>query len=506
MSTPGITCGQRHRSYPEIHDRAGRIALGLRDLGISQGDRVAVLLRNEIEFVEIGMAIARLGAVPVPVNWHWKQSELAYLVADCEAAAVFAHSDMIPTVRAAVPDGIPIVQVELTEALATAYRLPVENGKPGDVELEEWIATQNGPNPGAVDAPLGVIYTSGTTGKPKGILRQPVGPEQRAVVMERLFSAFGLKAGLSTMVPAPLYHSAPNAHAMFAAAAGRALTIMPKFSPEEFLATIERHRIGHTQVVPTMFVRLLQLPAESRQAYDLSSLQAVVHAAAPCPPEVKRQMIDWWGPILHEYYGGSETGCIVACDSHEWLAHPGTVGRLLPGCDLKIYREDGSEAPRGVSGEVFLDAGFGWPDFTYIGDDEKRRQIDRGGYVSIGDGGRLDEDGFLYLTDRISDMVISAGVNIYPVEIENFLANVPGVRDAAVFGVPDAEMGEVLVAHVDTDPACGLTEDDIRAQVRANLAGYKVPKTIVIDRDLPRDESGKLFKRRIRERYLSPSR
>jgi long-chain acyl-CoA synthetase len=276
---------------------------------------------------------------------------------------------------------------------------------------------------------------------------------------------------------------------------------MPRFTPREFLATIQRHRIQHTQMVPTMFVRLLQLSDDERLGYDVSSLESVVHAAAPCSPEVKRRMIDWWGPIILEYYGGTESGCMVSCTSQEWLAHEGTVGKALPGCDVKIVLEDGTEAPTGVSGEVYLNPGNDWPDFTYIGNDEKRRSIDRDGYITLGDGGRLDEDGFLYMTDRLSDMVISGGVNIYPVEIEKFLAGVPGVRDAAVFGIPDPDMGEILAAHVDTDPDSGLTEDDIRDRVREGLASYKVPRHVVIDRDLPREESGKLFKRKIRARY-----
>jgi long-chain acyl-CoA synthetase len=325
--------------------------------------------------------------------------------------------------------------------------------------------------------------------------------DQRAAAANRIFLAFGLRPGMRTLIPAPLYHSAPNAHALFSVAAGFDLTIMPRFTPREFLATIERHGIQHTQMVPTMFVRLLQLPDEERFSYDLSSLVSVVHAAAPCSPEVKRRMIDWWGPIILEYYGGTESGCMVSCTSQEWLEHEGTVGRALPGCDVKIVREDGSEAPTGESGEVYLNPGAQWPDFTYIGNDEKRRSIDRDGYITLGDGGHLDEDGFLYITDRLSDMVISGGVNIYPVEIEKFLAGVSGVRDAAVFGIPDPEMGEILAAHVDTDPESGMTEDDIRAAVKQGLAGYKVPRHVVIDRDLPRDESGKLFKRKIRARY-----
>jgi long-chain acyl-CoA synthetase len=501
MTSPEIRCADRSRTHAEVLERAGRIASGLAGLGVAAGDRVAIVLRNEIEFVEVSVGVGLLGAVPVPVNWHWKGTELGYLLDDCGAVAAFVHADLVPVVRAATERRIPIVEVPVTSALAEAYRLVVPASSDADHELESWLASQQAPTAPPAVAPMSVIYSSGTTGQPKGILRDPMTEEQRALAAQRIFHAFGLSPEMRTMVPAPMYHSAPNAHALFATMAGCDLTILPRFSPHAFLDAVQRHRIEHAQVVPTMFVRMLQLPDSERLSYDVSSLRSVVHAAAPCSPDVKRKMIDWWGPIIVEYYGGSESGCIVFCTSEEWLAHPGTVGRALPGCDVKIYREDGTEADVGESGEVFLDPGEAWPDFTYIGNDEKRRSIERDGYISVGDGGRLDAEGYLYLTDRISDMVISGGVNIYPAEIEKFLITVPGVRDVAVFGIPDEGLGEVLAAHVDTDPSSGLTEDDIRSLVSNNLAKYKTPRVVVIDHDLPREESGKLFKRRIRERY-----
>ncbi len=483
-------------------ERAARIAAGLKGLGVVPGDRVAVMMRNDIEFVEISIGVALLGAVPVPVNWHWKGAELAHLFTDSGATAAFVHADLVPTAEGALRRPIPIVEVEPSPALRRAYRLPDTATATGRYpELEAWLAGQTDRVDTPPTAPLSVIYTSGTTGKPKGILRKPLAPDQSDAQAERIFRAFGLAPEYRTLVPAPLYHTAPNAHALFAVAAGIDVTIMPRFDPREFLATIARHRIEHSQVVPTMFVRLLALPEDERRAADLSSLRAVVHAAAPCAPEVKRRMIDWFGPIILEYYGGSETGAIVACDSAQWLAHPGTVGRPLDGCDVKVYLPDGTEAPTGTVGEVYLRPGPAWPDFTYIGNDAKRAEIERDGYLSIGDGGWLDGDGFLYLSDRINDMVISGGVNIYPAEIEQCLITLPGVRDVAVFGIPDAEWGEALAVHADTDPASGLSEDDIREHVRRNLAGYKVPKVVVIDRELPREESGKLFKRRIRAAY-----
>jgi long-chain acyl-CoA synthetase len=253
-------------------------------------------------------------------------------------------------------------------------------------------------------------------------------------------------------------------------------------------------------MVPTMFVRLLALPEQVRASYDISSLRWVVHAAAPCPPEVKRGMIEWLGPIVAEYYGSTETGPVVFCDSEEWLAHPGTVGRAIEGAVVKVLDEDGRELPPGESGEVFvwLDT---WPNFTYEGDEDKRRSVERDGLVSCGDIGYLDDAGYLYLNDRRSDMVISGGVNIYPAEIEACLLALPGVRDCAVFGIPHDEFGEALAAHVELDQDASLDEEDVRAHVRANLAGYKTPAVVKLGGGLPREDSGKIFKRRLREPY-----
>jgi len=254
-------------------------------------------------------------------------------------------------------------------------------------------------------------------------------------------------------------------------------------------------------MVPTMFTRLLRLPREVRDRYDLSSLRTVVHSAAPCPEHVKRQMIDWFGPIVSEYYGGSETGPIVWCTSEEWLAHPGTVGTPADGAQVRIVTDDHEEAAVGEVGVVYVKPADYWPGFTYHGDDEKRREMELDGYVTVGDMGRVDADGFLYLTDRANDMVISGGVNVYPAEIESVLYQLPAVRDCAVFGIPDEEYGESLAAHIEVGAGFQLTEDDVRNFVRGKLAGFKVPKVVVFDDNLPREDSGKLFKRRIRDRY-----
>jgi long-chain acyl-CoA synthetase len=275
---------------------------------------------------------------------------------------------------------------------------------------------------------------------------------------------------------------------------------MPRFEPEALLQLIETHRITHLQTVPTMFVRLLKLPEAVRRQYDVSSLEFVVHAAAPCPREVKQAMIDWWGPVIHEYYGATEIGSVVFCSAADWMAHPGTVGRALPGVEVRVFDESGADCAVGVPGDVYA-RNLAGSDFTYHGDDAKRRRAELRGLISVGDVGYLDADGFLHLCDRRTDMVISGGVNIYPAEIESALVQLPEVADCAVFGVPDDELGEVLLACV--QPAFDTSPDEaaIRTRLRAMLAGYKVPKRFVFMEQLPREDSGKIFKRRLREPY-----
>jgi len=297
-----------------------------------------------------------------------------------------------------------------------------------------------------------------------------------------------------------MYHTAPNVYALAAAIRGMDMTIMTNFDAEEFLRIVADHRVTVVQMVPTMFVRLLALPGQVRSRYDLSSLRWVVHAAAPCPPDVKLAMIEWLGPIVGEYYGGTETGPVTFCTSEEWLAHPGTVGRPLERAVVKVLDADGNELPAGQSGEIYMWLDV-WPDFSYAGDEEKRRSVERDGLVSCGDIGYLDADGYLYLNDRRSDMVISGGVNIYPAEIEACLLAMPGVRDCAVFGVPDDEFGEALAAYVEPEDGAPLSEEAVREHVRSRLAAYKTPSLVEFRDSLPREDSGKIFKRRLRDPY-----
>jgi long-chain acyl-CoA synthetase len=499
MDGPVVRYGEREIPHDELRLQAARVAAGLSEAGVRHGDRVALVLRNDPTFLALSAACGLMGAVPVPVNWHWHGDELRHVITHSESRAVFAHSDFVANVEEVVPEGVPLVEVPVPVELSAYHGpAPATGRRP---LFSEWIGAHE-PYAEPLDAaPMSLIYTSGTTGLPKGVIRDVMAPEQSRDVAGATLAAMGLRSGMHTLVTAPMYHSAPNAQALFALALGIELTVMPRFVPEEFLRLVTDLGITHAQTVPTMFVRLLDLPGEVRDRYDLGSLECVVHAAAPCPAHVKRRIIDWFGPVIREYYGATEIGIVVACSSEEWLAHEGTVGRTFGGSDIHVFDADGRQLGTGETGEVFIRPPRYWPGFTYLGQDDKRREIERDGYISIGDVGRVDEDGYLYLSDRARDMVISGGVNIYPAEIEACLLELHGVRDVAVFGIPDESYGEALAAHVDTEPSAGLTEDDVRDHIRERLAGYKVPRVVVFDTELPREESGKIFKRRIRERY-----
>ncbi|WP_328743133.1 AMP-binding protein [Streptomyces caniferus] len=501
---PAIRCAGHERDYPSFLDRAARIATGLRAAGVAPDDRIAVVMRNEPAHLEITAGAALLGASAVPVNWHFRHDDLRHVLTDSGSKVVFVHSDMLDAVTAVLPDGVRIVEVAVPAGVAAACGIAVPPVAGDHPLLDPWLESHAPLDRPAAERPPTVIYSSGTTGLPKGVLREPVTPDQLEEGVRLFLERFAVAPGGRTLIPAPLYHASPGQHAVLALAAGLDITLMPRFDAEEFLRLIAAHRIEQVQVVPTMFVRLLRLPKDVRERYDLSSLTSVVHAAAPCPPHIKHAMIDWLGPVLREYYGGSETGAVTWCDSTEWLAHPGTVGRATGTCDVAVLGPDKKPLPPGATGDIYLKPGDGWPRFTYLGDPDRRAAMEAPGlpgYVTIGDIGHLDTDGYLYLSDRRNDMVISGGVNIYPAEIEGCLLALDGVRDVAVFGIPHEEFGEVLAAHLQTEPGVLLSAEEVRTHVAERLAGYKVPRAVVFEELLPRDESGKLFKRQLRDPY-----
>ena len=494
MEGVGVHCGERSRGYPEVFGNALRATRGLAGLGVGAGDRVALLLRNSIEFLEASIATVPLGASAVPINWHWRGEEIAHVLSDSEAKVLVAHRELWREIADAVPESVTVVLLEDEDE---------EDGSAGSEDTLRWSQWMSELEPWASAperAPISIIYTSGTTGKPKGVVRETVSEERREETRSMIAELFKLGEGERTVIPAPMYHTPPNVYALASALAGMDMTIMERFDAEEFLRIVQERRVTVVQMVPTMFVRMLALAPEVRARYDTSSLSCLVHAAAPCPPDVKRAMIEWLGPVVYEYYGGTETGPVTYCTSEEWLSHPGTVGRPLPDARVKIIDEIGAELTPGESGEVYvwLDV---WPDFTYANDEAKRRAVERDGLISCGDIGYLDEDGFLYLNDRRSDMVISGGVNVYPAEIEACLLSMEGVRDVAVFGIPDEHFGEALAAHVELDEAAELSGEDVRGYVRERLASYKTPRLVEFNESLPREDSGKIFKRRLREPY-----
>jgi acyl-CoA synthetase (AMP-forming)/AMP-acid ligase II len=484
-------------SYGELHRRSQRVAALLHQSGLRRGDGVALVLPNRREFLEITWGCQRSGLYYSAVNTHFTPTEVGYVIADSDARAVFIDASMTE------------LGEHVAGSLGVDVRVVVGGDLPGWRSYEDALAAAGSPPPRADGSEM--LYSSGTTGRPKAV-RRPLptdggGSWAQKVLEGALVQRYGMTPASVYLSPAPLYHAAGVNYTMAVHRVGAASILVRTFDAETVLRLIADHGVTHAQFVPTMFVRMLKLPAAVRNSYDLSSLQRVIHAAAPCPVDVKHQMMEWFGPIIEEYYGGTEgfAGCTIG--PVEWLAHPGSVGR--PISPVHVLSEDGVELPTGESGELFFEGG---PQFEYFKDPDKTAAVsnDRG-WRSLGDMGYLDRDGYLYLTDRSTFMIVSGGVNIYPQEAENVLVMHPKLVDAAVFGVPNEEFGEEVKAVV--QPAAGVAPGpelavELIAYCRAHLAAYKCPRTIDFERELPRDPNGKLYKRRLRERYWQgrPSR
>jgi long-chain acyl-CoA synthetase len=498
----GIVSGARRLSLDTLEVRVRRIATGLASLGVAPGQCVAILMRNDIAFVEAAYAAQTLGAYAVPINWHFKAEEIAYILTDCGTEVLIGHADLLGTVAADIPARVTLIAVPTPPEVAAAYGFaPVAaNAVARAHDYEAWLERQPAYAGEMLMPSLTMFYTSGTTGHPKGVRRPAPTPQQMPAIERMRRDIFGIKPGIRSVVPGPLYHSAPNAFAMRAGRVGELMVLMPRFDPVALLALIEREQLDTLFMVPTMFIRLLKLPDEVRRKYDVSSLRFVMHAAAPCPPDVKRAMIDWWGPVINEFYGSTESSAVTMATSADTIAKPGTVGRAVEGAELRILDDDGRILAASEVGEIFTRFAE-LPDFTYHNKPDERVRVERDGFITSGDVGYLDADGYLFLCDRKRDMVISGGVNIYPAEIEAVLLGLAGVKDCAVFGIPDAEFGEKLLAVVEPADGAALAPDDVRAYLRTHLADYKVPRAIEIGRDLPREDSGKIFKRRLRDPY-----
>lgn len=479
--------GERVRSRADLLDRSARLASAMAGAGVRPGDAVALLLRNDFAVLEANLAVRRLDAYGVPINWHWHAAEIGYLLRDAAPRLLIGHADLLEAIEPHIPHGMHVVAV----GAAAGQRWQ---------DFDSWIAG-NEPYAGTGSG-LGssMVYTSGTTGQPKAVKRLPATGEESAQRARVLAVIHDTAPANVALVTGPLYHLFSQAILMATFGAGGTVVVMERFDPEECLRLIAAHRVTHSALVPTLFVRLLRLPEPVKAKYDLSSLRHVVHSGAPCAPQVKRAMLNWWGPVLYETYGSTETGVVTKISPEEWLARPGSVGRPVLTGEVRILNEDGTWAGSGVVGDVYLRI-HGTPDFTFHGDPAKRAAVEHDGLITCGDIGWLDEDGYLFLCDRRVDMVISGGVNIYPAEVEAALLEHPLVADCAVFGVPDPEYGEALVAYVQSDE--DMPADTLKAFLRHRIAGYKVPGRIVVTPLLPREETGKIMKRRLRDSFLA---
>ncbi|MGH3541744.1 MAG: fatty-acid--CoA ligase FadD4 [Mycobacterium sp.] len=480
-------------TFDELEARANRLAHYFRQAGLAEGDAVAILMENNEYIHAVMWAARRSGLYYVPINTHLTAPEAAYIVDNSAAKAIIGSAALRKTcenLAEHLPDGLPDLLMIADDDLDGWLRYP------------ECVADQ--PDTPIDDEREGDLlqYSSGTTGRPKGIKRElpHVSPAEAPGMMSALVG-FWMHPDAVYLSPAPLYHTAPSVWSMSVQAGGITTVVMEKFDPEGCLDAIQRYRVTHGQFVPAMFTRMLKRPEPVRNSYDLSSLQRVIHAAAPCPVEIKQQMIDWWGPIVDEYYASSEAHGSTLISAEEWLAHPGSVGRPMVGT-VHILDEDGNELPQNQPGEIYFEGGYA---FEYLNDPDKTaKSREKHGWITVGDVGYLDDEGYLFLTDRRHHMIISGGVNVYPQEAENFLVTHPKVLDAAVFGIPDDEMGQsvkAVVQTVDPDDATGEFADELLGWVRDRLAHYKCPKSISFEAQLPRTETGKMFKGELVKKY-----
>jgi long-chain acyl-CoA synthetase len=492
VPAPGTPGGAR--TYAELDAGSNRVVRALRRRGLGVGDAVALACRNRAEYAEVADATQRAGFRLTPVNWHLTGDEAAYIVADCGARAFVADAG-VGEMAAGAAAGAPTCDVRLSiggdidgfEPLADA--MAAEDAHPID-----------DPTPGST-----MLYTSGTTGRPKGVHR-PFDPDADAAPVVNLYG-YDEAGGDVHLCSGPLYHAAPLAFSLQVPLAfGATVVLMERWDAALALRLIAEHGVTHTHMVATMFHRLLSLPADERAAADVSSLRHVLHGAAPCPVPVKQALMDWWGPIVWEYYAATEgVGCFASPQT--WLARPGTVGRPVPDDQVFVGSESGEPRPAGEVGLVYIKA----PEtgrFTYFGDAGKTSSAYRGSHFTLGDVGYMDADGYLFLTDRSADLIISGGVNIYPAEVDAVLLTHPAVGDAATIGVPDEEWGETVLSVVELQPGASASPelaDELIAFCRDRLAHFKCPRAVDFTDDLPRQDNGKLYKRRLRERYAEAS-
>ena len=490
MATSGETV-----TFGEYEARSNQVAHFLRAAGLKRGDHISVFMENGLRLLEIEGGAERAGLYYTLINIYLAPDEVAYVVTNSRSRLLFSSAARRDVAEAAA-DQCP----QLERMLMTGPGDPPAGWEPYEAAVADF------PRDPIPDESLGaaMLYSSGTTGRPKGVLRElpAAAPSDPLPVMDFVSAMFGFRPGMTYLNPAPLYHSAPQASVSASLRLGATTVVMEHFDAEQWLALAERHRVTNCQMVPVYFSRLLRLPEDVRGRYDTSSLECIVHAAAPCPEHVKRGMIDWLGPIITEYYGATEANGFTFCDSAQWLAHPGTVGRPILG-ELLILDDDGNQCPTGVDGTIWFRGATAFQYFQEPGKTAESRTSD-GMASTVGDVGHVDEEGYLYLTDRKTYMIISGGVNIYPQETENLLSAHPAVLDVAVIGVPNEDMGEEVKAVVQLvnpgDAGPDLAQELI-SFCRDRQAHFKCPKTVDFVAELPRSPTGKLYKRVLRDEY-----
>ena len=488
-----------------LNERTNRLIHALRALGLATGDTIAIYAGNCREYYEIMLAANHAGLVYVPVNWHFSPEELAYVIDNAGARVLFAEGQFLDAAQAALSRGE-------TPGLQHAISIRGATEVGGFRDYEAFLAGAAASEPENQGAGGPMFYTSGTTGRPKGVRSSTFAAGGPLAMLEMIGA--GLSQMLlipndgTTFLCGPVYHSAQWAFSFLPLLTGSRVVMRHKFDPAESLQVIDQHKVTNVHLVPTQFHRLLRLDDQARKAFSGSSLQIVWHGAAPCPPDVKKRMIEWWGPIVAEYYGSTEGSIVSTVSASEWLERPGTVGKPTPLVQITVRDDDSREVPTGAAGQIFVKSLMG-SDFEYHNEPQKTADVHlEPGTYTFGDIGYLDDAGYLYLSDRKIDMIISGGVNIYPAEIEAVLVNHPAVEDAAVFGIPNDEFGEEVKAavtlrlgHTASDALAG----EIIAHCRAHLAGYKAPRSIDFETEMPRHETGKLYKRLLRDRYWQDS-
>lgn len=488
-----VTAEGKEFTYGELGARVNQLSRALQAMGLGRGDGVAMLLNNHAEWIEVFLAAHQVGLYLTAINYHLTGPEVAYILENCEAKVFITENAYAEAAQKAVGE----LDFDASHCIAI-------DDLDGFVAYESVLAPQSTELPEQRSAGNLMLYTSGTTGRPKGV-RRPLAdasPEASASMSALLGMLFEIEAGKGAhLVMGPLYHAAPAGFASGAMHMGQAVVLMKKWDAEACLEKIAKYHITATHMVPTMFQRLLELPDKTKSQYDLSSLKNVIHAAAPCPPDTKRKMIDWWGPVIYEYYAATEGGGAYV-NSKQWLENPGTVGKAWPGSQLLILDDEGKELPANEVGTIYMSSPMG--EFKYYKDDKKTAESTRGNLFTVGDMGYLTDGGWLFICDRKNDMIISGGVNIYPAEIEAVLHQHPKISDVAIFGIPDDDWGESVKAVVElvaeVEPSDTIA-DEILTFAAENLAKYKLPRSVDFVDELPRLPTGKLYKRLLRDKY-----